>query len=565
MARNTLRLALVLTGLLAFGCASGDPGPEPGPKPTPTPKENPGSTLVADLAGASARDVVLDGRAVVLAGGVGGAYYELARTLKVAGDDREPALVRSAGSLATLHLLAWGQGDIGMVQADVLQDPRQRALRAALAETATPLFDEEVHVIVAPDGAADLLALAGKRVGIGGAGSGSATTAENLFRAAGVYDVELVPGAFSDHAIALQGGDLAAIVAVGAQPLTSLHESGLKVLDMGDARDGILEELQKINPSYRAGEVSEEFGGPAKTVAIPALLVTRAGFGGELDFGGAAESAHPAGQSVAGGSEAIPASLDGPSLTVRDPEANLRLAASAECDFAPAGKLLSAAWAANNNVRRIDAGGTSALALLMAGQAEVAMISEDVLLEALARPETARVAAHILIVAPLFKHHLHLGFSGEGNKLLSLGAPGSSLSVSTRRLLRLKRILHENRTGHLVDAPAGSLEVRYGELSPDDGFQELVLGDLPGYEADEQASGLWTRVLLVTRPGVSAERVQSLVAALYANRKNMIDADARFEGMDPAQLDSLPEGFKLHPGTSAAKDAGFNLDSADPW
>lgn len=568
MARTTLRFASVSTrlsaaglvafGLLAFGCASDDPGPEPNPQPTPAAKAN----LMAELAGAEAREVVLDGRAVVLAGSPGGAYYELARTLKVSGDDRAPALVQSAGSLETLHLLAWGQGDVGLVQADVLQDPRQRGVRAALAESGTPLFDEEVHVLVAPEGASDLLALAGKKVGIGGAGSGSATTADNLFRAAGVYDVELVPGAFSDHAAALKAGELAAIVAVGAQPMASLHGAGLKVLDMGDARDEVLAELQKLNPSYRAGEVSEEFGGPAKTVAVPAVLVRRAGFEGELDFGGASESAHPAGRSVAGGSEALPASLEGPSLTIRDPEAAVRMAAPAEGDLGSAAKSLTMAWGKSGlSVAGRTADGAGALALLTSGQAEVALVSMDTLHEALARPETARLLAHVQVLSPLFARPLHMarkgGEAAEGQVVL--GPFGSSQSISTRRILRLTRErIALTWTGHL--SREAGLEVLEGAAG--EGSESVATTGLKGYTDGEEGQGLLTEAVLVARRGLQNDKAQALVNALFANRKNLAEVDGRFESLDPAALSSLPEGLKLHGGVDAS---AIEADSAEAW
>lgn len=569
MARTTLRFAsastrltaagLVAFGLLAFGCASDDPEPDPNPTPTPAAQVS----VMAELAGAEARDAVLDGRAVILAGGPGGAYYELARTLKVSGDDRAPALVSTAGSLETLHLLAWGQGDAGMVQVDVLQDPRQTSVRAALADTATPLFDEEVHVLVAPEGASDLLALAGKKVGIGGAGSGSATTAENLFRAAGVYDVELVPGAFGDHAAALKGGELAAIVTVGAQPLASLHEAGLKVLDMGDARDEILGELQKIHPSYRAGEVSEESGGPAKTVAVPAVLVRRAGFEGELDFGGASDSAHPAGKSVAGGSEALPASLEGPSLTIRDPEAAIRFAVPAAGDLGSAGQHVTTAWTkAGMNVSGVSADGAGALALLASGQAEAAVVSMDMLHEALARPETARLLAKVRVLSPLFARPLHMvrkGGNDAGGHVV-LGDAGSSKSISTRRFVRLgrDRIAGMKWTGY-ASRDVG-LELLEGATSGE--HEVLMTVGLKGYTDGEGGAGNVTQAVLVTRRGLQDGKAQALVNALFANRKNLAGVDARFEGLDPASLSSLPEGIKLHAGVDAS---AIEADSAEAW
>ena len=347
-------------------------------------------------------------------------------------------------------------------------------------------------------------------------------------------------------------------MAVGAQPLVSLHEAGLKVLDMGEARDEVLAELQKINPSYRAGEISEEFGGPAKTVAVPAVLVRRAGFEGELDFGGASDSAHPAGKSVAGGSEALPASLEGPSLTIRDSEAAIRFALPASGDLSTAGQSVATAWTkSGEKVQSVSADGAGALALLTSGQAEAAIVSMDALHEALARPETARLLAHVRVLSPLVSRELCLATSGktEGAHVI-LGSAGSSQSISTRRIMRLTRDRYAYTwTGH----PGEHAGLRILEGRSAD-FETLTLAGLKGY-ADHEGNVL-TQAVLVTRRGLQDARAQALVASLYANRKNLAGIDARFESLDPASLSSLPEGLKLHSGIDAS---AIEADSAEAW
>lgn len=563
MARTNTRLGMLfvplLAGALSVGCGSDDPAPDPQPGEQP---RGAAADPLAALVAAEARPVVLDGRAVVLTGSPGGAYYELARQLKVAGDERAPALIETAGSLETLQLLAFGRGDLGLVQGDVLRDPGLRSLRAALATSATPLFNEEIRVLVGSEGPATLLALAGSKVGVGASGSGSATSAANLFWAAGVFDVELVPGELATNLELLASGQLSALVVVGAEPLLGLRGAKLRVLDLGEERDAIVAALQKTDPSYLAADLGE-----TKTVAVSSFLVRRAGFEGEVDLSEARASIHPAAQTVTNASVELPASNEGPSLSIRDPELPLRLVGE---DLRALG-LLARAWTGDGaEIRTAQASALTALALLSSGQAEAALVQEDLLLEALARPETARIAARYRIAAPLYPVGVYLVQKSEGElsdaaslrgKDLAIGAPASALGASARRILRQLRVLPEHFTGHLKGDGALAW---FREGLPSEGEAALVLGELPGY-AGLETGGVGTRCLLVVRRELPEEQVQALVAALYANRKNLAGDDERFGALDPAALDGLPTGLELHAGTVAAKDAGLSPDSADPW
>lgn len=558
-------LAPVLAGALTVGCGSDDPAPEPQPGEQPRASVDP----LAKLAAAEARPIVLDGRPVVLTGSPGGAYYELARTLKVAGEEREPALIPTTGSLETLQLLAFGRGDLGLVQGDVLTAPALRSLRAALAETAAPAFNEEVFVLVGSN-TSKLIDLAGAKVGVGAAGSGSATTAANLFWAAGVYDVELVPGNYADHLRAVAAGELAAAVVVGGQPLLALRDAGLKALDLGEERDAILAELQKTYAGYAAGEIAAASGGPAQTIAVPAFVVRRSGFAGEIDLSAARDALHPKAQGVTSASADLPTSGDGPSLVVREAEAPVRLAG----EDAGAIGLVARAWSSGGApVQTARADALTALALLSAGQAEAAVVQEDLLLEALARPASARVLARYQVAAFLFPVDLHLVQPAGGpvndaaslrgkDKHLVIGTPASSLGASARRILRLFRVLPEHYVGHLAPAPGALAQVHPG--APADGEAAVALGELAGYQSLE-TGGVRTRAVLVVRRELPSEQVQALVAALYANRKNLAGQDERFGGLDPEQLGALPEGLTLHAGAVAAREAGLQPDSADPW
>jgi TRAP transporter TAXI family solute receptor len=566
---TTTRLSALLVCTLLAGCGSSDEDPDPKPGPKPAPTKSAGADL-DKLKDSKAEEVVLDGRSVVLAGSPGGATYELARGMTHEG--KAVAVVRTRGSLETLHLLAWGAGDAGFVQADVLMDPRQRVLRGSVTFGAA-LYNEEVHVVVASGSEAkSLLDLAGKKVGVGNPGSGGATTAENLMWAAGAFDVELVFGATLDS---LSSGDVAALVMVGGQPIASLlGRNDVKVMDLGDSLDALLAKLETVNPHYTSANVDKAHGGPAKTVAVPSLLVYRQGFEGEL--APASACAHPKGKEAKGydgqAAKDNNASIDGPSFVLRDPKASLRLAGGQEAGYAQAASALKRAWEAGDaNIVLVDTRGSlQNLALVSAGQAELAIVQEDVLLEAATRPQTARLLARVRVVAPLFSQSIHL-VQKEGGALsdaaswrgqdLTLGAAGSGLWVSARRLLRQKRVLPEHYTGHLSGPSKAGFRFRHGD--PESGEVALNLGEAAGYTAAE-GGGVHTRALLVCRTDLPADQVAALTAAVYAHRKNLGSADERLSQLDPDAL-AAPEGCKLHAGSTQAKEAGLEADSADPW
>ncbi|MGE0710959.1 MAG: TAXI family TRAP transporter solute-binding subunit [Planctomycetota bacterium] len=566
------RHALLLSCALLVACGGGDQ-PEPKPQPQQPRGKQPGGDL-ARLKEAKAEPVVLDGRPVVLTGAPGGAYYELARRLRGEDPAKPLALVQTTGSLETLELLAWGAGDAGIVQADVLQDARQRALRQNV-QVRGALFLEEVHVLVPRGGAVkSLLDLAGKKVAVGAPGSGSATTAENLLWAGGVYDVTLAPMGTEAAFAALGSGEVAAVIAVGGQPLVSLiGRADVAVLDLAAEREALLAELQKLNPSYAAATVSKEHGGPAETVGIPALLVVRAGADLKLSVQDAGACAHPKGAECASwsGRQVDAETLAGPSIVLRDPAAPLRLAAASEggCDGA-AKQLARALEAGGAKVQAVGgAGSLQALALLEAGQAELGLVSEDVLLEALTRPQTAALLARVRVVAPLFAQSIYLvqkegGALGDAASLrqqdLKLGPVGSGLWVSARRLLRQKRVLPEHYTAHLD----GEAKAWFRLGSPAGGEAAIDLGAAEGYEAGE-GGGVKTRVLLLCRRDLDAEQVTALVQTIFAQRKNLAGADERLAGLDPAALESVKEPLKLHPGVAAAREKGIEVDTADPW
>lgn len=562
---TSLRLSALLATALLVACGSSDEDPEPQPKPQPKPAQ--GFDL-SKLQSAEAKPLVLDGRAVIAAGQPGSASYEFARGFSQK-DAKEPGLLVTAGSLDNLHAVAWGAAHAGVVQADVLSDPRLGTLRQQV-EFALPVCQAEVYVVTKPG--AKLLDLANQKIGVGPAGSGNAITAENLLWAGGVYDCSLVQGELSAQLDAVAKGELGAVIAVGGQPLTAMiGRSDVAALSL-DAE--LVAKLAELDADYAKATIAKEHGGPAETVGVPLVLVAAAGFDrSSLSWTSEGVSHPKVGEAWMGkdlNADGL-ATREGPAFVLRDPELPLRLAGGSEDAYAAAAGALERAWEASDAQIELvpTAGALDNLALVAAGQAELALVPEDVLREALTRPQTAPLLARVRVLAPLFSQAIYL-VQAEGGELsdaaslrrkeLALGAACSGLNTSARRLLRLMRVLPEHYTGYLT----GPKDAWFRLGAPEGGQVAIDLGEPEGYVA-ATGGGVTTRVHLVCRRDLPADQAAALVSALYAQRKNLSGVDERFGQLDPAQLGELPEKVTLHAGATQAQEAGLEPDSADPW
>jgi TRAP transporter TAXI family solute receptor len=125
---------------------------------------------------------------------------------------------------------------LGFVQSDVLEylrtyEAEDETLRRAAGELriALPLYEAEVHLLARRE-IVDLAGLAGRRVSIGAADSGSELTAQLVLDLAEVAAVERVPGLAPDAALdALDAGEIDALFLVSGAPAP---------LFGGDAVDG---------------------------------------------------------------------------------------------------------------------------------------------------------------------------------------------------------------------------------------------------------------------------------------------------------------------------------------
>lgn len=171
----------------------------------------------------SLRSRVNQGTVAIVSGGVNGTYIRIASDLAAVLDTPNRLRVLplvGKGSVQNISDLLYLKGiDLGIVQSDVLSFMRKQNLHPNLAQRIhyiTKLYNEEVHVLAGSD-VQQLADLAGKKVNVDVAGSGTAITAQTLFETLGLK----VETTNFDQALALEklkSGEIAAMVYVAGKP-----------------------------------------------------------------------------------------------------------------------------------------------------------------------------------------------------------------------------------------------------------------------------------------------------------------------------------------------------------
>ncbi len=210
--------SVLVSSLLALGGAgigqaayAQAPAPVQGPAPagagtTPTPQVSRGN----------------DGVVGVITGMEGGTYARTGADLTILDDEALRVLpTLGKGSLQNLSDILYLRGiDIGFVQADALAYAKQHNMFPGLTQNIryiAKLYDEEVHVLARKD-ITKLADLAGQRVNVDVAGSGSAMTAEILLDALGV-NAKVEHDKQVNGIQKLKTGEIAAIIHVGGAPI----------------------------------------------------------------------------------------------------------------------------------------------------------------------------------------------------------------------------------------------------------------------------------------------------------------------------------------------------------
>ena len=181
----------------------------------------------AGHAGAQSADVLRNranqGTVTIISGGVDGTYIRIASDLSAVLDKSGQLRILpiiGKGSVQNITDLLYLKGiDMGIVQSDVLSFIRKENLHPNIAQRIryiTKLYNEEVHILAGRD-IGQLSDLAGKKVNVDVAGSGTAMTAATLFDTLGLS----IEATNFDQALALEkvrDGELAATVYVAGKP-----------------------------------------------------------------------------------------------------------------------------------------------------------------------------------------------------------------------------------------------------------------------------------------------------------------------------------------------------------
>ena len=227
------------------------------------------------------------------AGGTGGTYYPLSNEFKtVVEDNSDYSLnVQSTGaSVENVGSLQSGDADFGLIQNDVAYfakngtgiDAFDGSPVENLQGVAT-LYPETITVVtLAESGISTLSDLEGKTVNTGDLGSGTQVNARQILEAVGVEDYDEQSASFSQAADQLRDGDVDAAFVVGGWPVGAIEDlantNDIEIVPIsGDNRAAVKEAASWFADDTIPAETYSGVGEAVKTVAVQAMIATRAG------------------------------------------------------------------------------------------------------------------------------------------------------------------------------------------------------------------------------------------------------------------------------------------------
>ncbi|WP_424185152.1 TAXI family TRAP transporter solute-binding subunit [Actinokineospora sp. G85] len=179
----------------------------------------------------------------------------------------------TGGSVDNLNRVLGATADVAFSTADVATQPRGGGERLrALAR----IYDDYLHVAVRSDSSIiDLAGLAGKRVAVGTADSGTVVLAQRVLRVANLA-TDQVPANLADAAEMLRDGTIDGFFWSGGLPsmgISALADEGLlRLLDLGD----VLPRVRKEYPIYNTASIAAttyKTERAVTTLAIPNFLL----------------------------------------------------------------------------------------------------------------------------------------------------------------------------------------------------------------------------------------------------------------------------------------------------
>jgi len=174
-------------------------------------------------------------RLIIFTGGTGGVYFPVGSKLaemlnKYAGDVAAAEARTSGASVANANALAQGDANVAFIQNDIayyaynglyMFDKNKVDMRGVIS-----LYPETIQIVVLADSPIkSIYDLAGKKVAVGATGSGTAINAEQILKAAGVWDkVEKIYAPFTDAANLLKLRQIDAAFITAGHPTSAIVE-----------------------------------------------------------------------------------------------------------------------------------------------------------------------------------------------------------------------------------------------------------------------------------------------------------------------------------------------------
>ena len=218
-------------------------------------------------------------------GGTGGIYYPIggaiASRLSARDSTRQYTAEVTGGSVENVNRLREGQIDLGFGLAVTVYEAYHGGLDYdapfRILRVVAPLYANLVHVLVPRGSSVESIGeLAGARISVGAAGSGTEQVARQILEAYGLSpgDVEARYLTFSESAASLRDGAIdAAIISVGypaAAVLEATTTGGARLLPLDPDR---IEALKSEYPYYSSGVIPEgSYPGVNRAITTVAMM-----------------------------------------------------------------------------------------------------------------------------------------------------------------------------------------------------------------------------------------------------------------------------------------------------
>lgn len=238
----------------------------------------------------------------IYTGGTGGTYYPLGSKLaellnKYAGDIIDSSAVTSGASVANAEALDAGDAQLIFIQNDIAYYAYNglymfEGRKVDKIRGIATLYPETIQIVVRADsGIRTLSDLEGKKVVIGAQGSGTAVNAEQILRAAGLWDkITPVYADFKQGSQQLKLGQVDAVFLTAGIPTSAVVElAATTPVDLVEIPDEVLNTLHQQGYKFYVRVVvpKDTYNGMTKdvrTVAVKAMLACSADLPDEVVY-----------------------------------------------------------------------------------------------------------------------------------------------------------------------------------------------------------------------------------------------------------------------------------------